>query len=183
MGFFVAPPLKTKIYVYNKEWNNSAMGAISQKVQILNQLFTFSTFSADTDFSRLNKHFETRSVDDLLQWCLSTFGDKVAQVTSFGASGMVILDRLAQLNPGVRIITIDTDFLFEETYALWEEVQRRYPIHLEVHRSSLSQELQAEKYGPKLWTTDPNHCCYLRKVIGEAGKTPRTLVPHAVGLG
>jgi phosphoadenosine phosphosulfate reductase len=124
-----------------------------------------SPFSAKTDFGDINRRFEKGSIDELLQWTLSTFGDKVAQVTSFGPTGMVILDHLARLSPGIRIITLDTQFLFDETYALWDEVQRRYPIRLEIHRPELTPEAQAKKYGPRLWQVSPNWCCYLRKVL------------------
>jgi phosphoadenosine phosphosulfate reductase len=127
-------------------------------------------FNANSDYETINRYFEHRSLDDLLSWGLSTFGRKMALVTSFGPTGMVILDRLANLCPGVRVITIDTDFLFEETYALREQVQRRYPIQLEIRKSGLTPALQAQAYQPQLWQINPDLCCHLRKVVplGEA---------------
>src|SRR5262245_54624950 len=124
-----------------------------------------SPFDAHTDFTAVNEYFASRPLDQLLQWSLCTFGDRVAQITSFGPTGMVSLDQLAQLSPGIRIITLDTDFLFEETYALWEEVQRRYPITLDIRRPFLSPAAQAQQYGPELWSRDPDQCCALRKVM------------------
>lgn len=121
-------------------------------------------FSAQSGFDEINRQFEKRSVEDLLCWTLWTFGDKVAQVTSFGPAGMVILDHLARLSPGVRVITIDTSFLFPETYELWQEIQRRYPIQLEIRRSALSPLAQAQQYGQRLWERDPDKCCEIRKV-------------------
>jgi phosphoadenosine phosphosulfate reductase len=139
-----------------------------QNTQIYCDRLNFSAlspFSAHSDFSELCRHFEERPLADLLQWSLSTFGDRVAQITSFGPTGMVILDHLARLSPGIHIITLDTQFLFEETYRLWEAVQRRYPIRLEIRRPALTPEAQAQQYGPQLWQTAPNQCCHLRKVI------------------
>lgn len=144
------------------------MIATGEKTQLHCDQLNFSArspFNAQSDFSHLNHHFEARSLDDLLQWALSTFGDKVAQVTSFGPTGMVVLDRLAKLSPGIRVITLDTQFLFDETYQLWAEVQRRYPIQLDIRRPSLTPEAQAQKYGSELWRHSPDQCCYLRKVI------------------
>jgi phosphoadenosine phosphosulfate reductase len=140
------------------------MIATAELRQMHNQL-KFTTFNPTTDFSQLNNYFEAQPLDHLLSWSLATFGDKVAQVTSFGPTGMVILDCLAKLSPGIRIITVDTDFLFEETYKLIEEVWQRYPINLEIRRPVLSPEEQAQQYGPQLWATNPNLCCHLRKVI------------------
>ncbi len=116
-------------------------------------------------FADLSRRFEPCSLEALLQWSLDSFGDKIAQVTSFGPTGMVLLDHLAKLKPGIRVITIDTDFLFEETYDLWEQVQRRYPIQLEIHKSALTPQAQTITHGDKLWQTDPDQCCYIRKVI------------------
>ncbi len=127
--------------------------------------FNASSFNAEADFEDINCYFEHLSLDALLRWNLAMFGDKIAQVTSFGPSGMVILDHLARLSPGIRVITLDTGFLFEETYALWQEVQRRYPIQLDIRRASLSPQLQAETYGPDLWQVNPDQCCHLRKVV------------------
>lgn len=126
---------------------------------------TGSPFTARYDFTQLNDHFETRSLDQFLEWSLSTFGDNVCQVTSFGPSGMVILDRLAHLSPGIRVITLDTAFLFAETYDLIETVQKRYPVHIDIRRPHLTPETQAQTYGPALWQSSPDHCCHLRKVI------------------
>lgn len=128
-------------------------------------LLSASPFNAETDFSEINQYFAERPLNDLLAWSLATFGSRAALVTSFGPTGMVVLDHLAKLNPGVKIITIDTDFLFEETYALRERVQRRYPIQLEIRKSTLTPAVQAQLYQPQLWQVNPDLCCHLRKVI------------------
>jgi phosphoadenosine phosphosulfate reductase len=125
----------------------------------------FVPFSATSDLTELNRQLAGYSLDELLQWGLSTFGDKLVQVTSFGPPGMVIVDHLARLNPGIKVITIDTGFLFAETYSLWEQIQQRYPIRLEICRSALSTDGQAFLYDPRLWEEDPDHCCNLRKVL------------------
>ncbi len=131
------------------------------------QFYVDSPFNAETDFSNLNQYFATNSLEVRLQWSLETFSDQVAQVTSFGPTGMVILAHLARLAPGSRVITIDTELLFEETYALWETVQERFPIHLDIRQTPLTLKGQAELYSPNLWQTNPDLCCHLRKVIPQ----------------
>jgi phosphoadenosine phosphosulfate reductase len=143
------------------------MIAIKEETQITFRdikLITVSPFEANSDFSEINRRLAGGSLDAVLQWSLPAFGDKVALVTSFGPTGMVILDRLAKLSPGLKVITLDTDFLFAETYALREQVQRCYPIQLEIRKSGLTPGAQAEAYGPELWQTNPDLCCHLRKV-------------------
>jgi phosphoadenosine phosphosulfate reductase len=114
--------------------------------------------------AQLNAQLEQLPLDGFLRWGLETFGDRVAPVTSFGASGMVILDHLLRIEPGVRVITLDTQLLFGESYELWEAVEQRYGIRIEVVRPALTPEEQAQQYGPRLWETEPNVCCDLRKV-------------------
>jgi phosphoadenosine phosphosulfate reductase len=116
------------------------------------------------ELAALNAELEPLALDGFLRWSLETFGERVAAVTSFGASGMVILDHLLRLRPGVRVITLDTQLLFRESYELWEEVERRYAIRVEGVRPLLTPEEQADRYGPALWETEPNVCCDLRKV-------------------
>jgi phosphoadenosine phosphosulfate reductase len=126
-------------------------------------------FSATSDLCDLNRQLAGYSLDERLQWGLSTFGDRLVQVTSFGPPGMVIVDHLARLKPGVKVITIDTGFLFAETYTLWERIQQRYPIRLEICHAALSTAEQAFLYGARLWEQDPDQCCNLRKVLPLAG--------------
>jgi phosphoadenosine phosphosulfate reductase len=63
-----------------------------------------------------------------------------------------------------RIFTVDTEFLFPETYALIDRIQQRYAITVERVFSLLSPEKQEQLHGPRLWDRDPDQCCNLRKV-------------------
>ena len=141
------------------------MLATVNNVQLPYTTMTRLFFEPNNALTPINRRFRHRSLDDLLQWSLLTYGDNLTQVTSFGPTGMVILDHLARLSPGIRIVTIDTNFFFEETYALWEKVQRRYPINLDIRQTSLTPEAQALACGDELWNTDPDKCCHLRKVL------------------
>lgn len=129
------------------------------------QFSTRSPFNKRCDFQSISRHFMEKSLEELLTWAFSTFGEAVAQVTSFGPTGMVLLDHLARLRPGVRVITIDTGFLFPETYELIETVQRRFAINLDVRRPTLPPPDSLAPAGEPLWVTNPDLCCYRRKVL------------------
>ena len=113
---------------------------------------------------QLNTRLEALSLTEFLRWSLDTFGNKIAHVTSFGASGVVILDHLLRIEPNARILTLDTQFLFDETYDLWQRIQQRYAISIEVIRPPRSPTEQERHYGPSLWESEPDACCDLRKV-------------------
>jgi phosphoadenosine phosphosulfate reductase len=104
------------------------------------------------------------SPEKLLNWAFDRFQPHIAVASSFGAEDVVLMDLLAQARPDFRVFTLDTDFLFPETYALIEEIERRYGIHVERSRSTLTPEEQVAAHGPALWSRKPDQCCELRKV-------------------
>ncbi|HEY6338454.1 MAG TPA: phosphoadenylyl-sulfate reductase [Candidatus Sulfotelmatobacter sp.] len=99
-----------------------------------------------------------------LAWAFETFGNRVAISSAFGAEGMVLIDLASRVQKDFRLFTIDTEFLFPETYALMDKIEQRYGIAIEKSYSLLSPEEQARTHGAALWTRDPDRCCNLRKV-------------------
>jgi 3'-phosphoadenosine 5'-phosphosulfate sulfotransferase (PAPS reductase)/FAD synthetase len=77
---------------------------------------------------------------------------------------MTLIDMASRIQADFRLFTIDTEFLFPETYSLMDEIEERYGIRIEKVNSSLSPEQQEREHGPALWSRDPDRCCNLRKV-------------------
>lgn len=102
----------------------------------------------------------------ILSWALERFaGWRVAATTGFGMEGCALLDLLAELDADVRVLWIDTGFLFDETIALRESLGARYPrLRFERLRPAVTVDAQAARYGDRLWTRDPATCCAIRKV-------------------
>jgi len=100
----------------------------------------------------------------VLSWAFDNFGNRVAISSAFGAEGMVIIDLASRLRRDFRLFTIDTEFLFPETYNLMERIEEKYGISIEQVYSLLSPEEQDRTHGTALWSSDPDRCCNLRKV-------------------
>ncbi len=100
----------------------------------------------------------------VLTWAFETFGSRVAISSAFGAEGMVLIDMASRVQKDFRLFTIDTEFLFPETYALMDRIEEKYGIAIEKVYSVLSPEEQERAHGAALWTRDPDLCCGLRKV-------------------
>jgi phosphoadenosine phosphosulfate reductase len=100
----------------------------------------------------------------VLGWAFETFGNTVAISSAFGAEGMVLIDMASRIRKDFRLFTIDTDFLFPETYNLMDQIERKYEIKIERAFSLLSPEEQERAHGAALWTSDPDQCCNLRKI-------------------
>lgn len=98
----------------------------------------------------------------LIKAILAHFPGRVAVTSSFGAESAVLLDLVAQVDPSVPVIFLDTDELFDET------VEYRYRLERQLGLTDLrivrpTDEELAE--AADLWRTDHDRCCELRKVL------------------
>jgi phosphoadenosine phosphosulfate reductase len=100
----------------------------------------------------------------VLEWAFDTFGQAVAISSAFGAEGMALIDMASRVRRNFRLFTLDTEFLFPETYNLMDQVERRYGITIERVYPLSSPEEQERIHGPGLWERNPDRCCHLRKV-------------------
>lgn len=107
---------------------------------------------------------ENWTAEQVLSWAYKRFRNEVAISSAFGAEGTVLIDMASHLQPGFRVFTLDTEFLFPETYNLMDQIERRYGIRIEKLYSLLSPEEQERIHGPSLWTRNPDLCCELRKI-------------------
>jgi len=107
---------------------------------------------------------ESWSPQRVLAWAFDAFGDKVALSSAFGAEGMVLIDMASRVKKDFRLFTIDTEFLFPETYSLMDQIERKYDIKIERVLSLLSPEEQERVHGAALWSRDSDQCCNLRKI-------------------
>src|SRR5437879_3187568 len=94
---------------------------------------------------------ERWSAEELVRWGLEEFHPEVAIASSFGAEDVVLIDIAARAQKHFRVFTLDTDFLFDETYALIGQIEARYGIEIERCRSVLTPEEQARQHGEALW--------------------------------
>src|ERR1700730_2393464 len=100
----------------------------------------------------------------VLEWAFERFGDTVAISSAFGAEGMALIDIASRVRHNFRLFTLDTEFLFPETYNLMDQVEQRYGITIERVYPLNSPEEQEGVHGPALWQRNPDQCCNLRKV-------------------
>jgi phosphoadenosine phosphosulfate reductase len=104
------------------------------------------------------------SPEDVLRWAFTNFQGRVEVASGFGPEGLVLIDIASRVQLDLRVFTLDTDFLFPETYALIETVEKRYGIQVERLKSALTPTEQERLHGPALWGRDPDSCCNIRKV-------------------
>jgi phosphoadenosine phosphosulfate reductase len=105
---------------------------------------------------------------DVLAWAVETFGDRFAVVTSFQVEGLVVVDMARRIDPDVRVVTIDTGRLPEETFRMIDTVRTRLRVRVEVVMPDPDQvTAMTGRHGVNLFQRDPalrRLCCHARKV-------------------
>jgi phosphoadenosine phosphosulfate reductase len=104
--------------------------------------------------------------------------DRIALVSSFGTQSAALLKVMADVDPAIPVIFLDTGWQFEETLAyrdtLIEKLGLRDVRSIKPDEATLSRE-DGER---ELWFSDPDACCRIRKVEPLA----RALKPFAAWI-
>ncbi len=77
----------------------------------------------------------------------------------------VIIDLVSREVPGIDVLFLDTGYHFAETIGTRDAVSVVYPVNVLNITPSTTVEEQDSELGPKLYSRNPDLCCYLRKVI------------------
>jgi phosphoadenosine phosphosulfate reductase len=103
-----------------------------------------------------------------LQLLAAWFPGKVVFSTSLGQEDQVITDIIAKQNVDVKIFTLDTGRLFNETYELADKTRARYKRAIEVYFPAYDnvQNLVTKKGFTSFYESVENRkeCCYIRKI-------------------
>ena len=70
---------------------------------------------------------ETKGALSVLKWAYKEYKDEIVYACSFGVEGMVLLHLINQVNPSAKVVFLDTNVHFQETYELIQKVRRRFP--------------------------------------------------------
>lgn len=127
-------------------------------------LLTYETFN-DEVFAEWNQQCCSKDTMEVIKWAYQVYENDLVYACSFGAEGVVLLDLISKARPEAKVIFLDTDLHFKETYALIERIKERYPkLNIHITKPALSLSEQAAAYGEQLWLSQPNQCCQLRKI-------------------
>jgi len=83
-------------------------------------------------------------------WALEHLPGTHILSSSFGAQAAVSLHLVAQQQPEVPVVLIDTGYLFPETYAFVDELTTRLGLNLKVYQSPMSPAWLEARHG-QLW--------------------------------
>ena len=101
----------------------------------------------------------------IVESAVEAFGDRLALVSSFGAESAVLLDIVAQVKPDLPILFLDTGMLFGQTLDYRKQLAARLGLTDVRDLRPAYQDLATGDPQAKLWETDTDACCHIRKVL------------------
>ena len=115
----------------------------------------------------LNERVSEMAAGEMLDFFAESCRGKICFATSLGAEDQVLTHMIAMRDIPIRVITLDTGRLFNETYSLIEQVRVRYGITIEVFFPNAEQvENMIQEKGVNLFydSLENRHlCCKIRK--------------------
>jgi phosphoadenosine phosphosulfate reductase len=90
--------------------------------------------------------------------------ERLALVSSFGTESAALLKVMADVDPAIPVIFLDTGWLFEETLAYRDTLITKLGLRDVRSIKPLEETLRREDGNRELWFSDPDACCRIRKV-------------------
>jgi phosphoadenosine phosphosulfate reductase len=102
---------------------------------------------------------------DIIAAALRTVGrDKLALVSSFGTESAALLKVMADVDPAIPVIFLDTGWIFEETLAYRDTLIKKLGLRDVRSVKPAEESLRQKDPDGDLWFSDPDACCHIRKV-------------------
>ena len=92
------------------------------------------------------------------------FPGRAAVASSFGAESAVLLALVAEVEPRLPVLFLDTGMLFPETLSYAETLTRHLGLRDVRWVQPEPEHIARQDPERELWMSDPDRCCYLRKV-------------------
>jgi phosphoadenosine phosphosulfate reductase len=128
---------------------------------------------------QLDRALRDASPAEVVAAALRTVGsEQLALVSSFGTESAALLKVMADVDPAIPVIFLDTGWLFEETLAYRDALIAALGLRNVRSIKPLEEVLSREDPDRDLWFSDPDACCRIRKVEPLA----RALKPFAAWI-
>jgi phosphoadenosine phosphosulfate reductase len=115
--------------------------------------------------ARLDAELRRAHPRTILEAALESFGERLALVSSFGAESAVLLHLASKVNPAIPVLFLDTGLLFGQTLDYRRQLAQRLGLMDVRDLRPAYADLAVADPQNKLWQTDTDACCHVRKVL------------------
>lgn len=119
----------------------------------------------EADAVRLNRLFRGTDTSEMLETVLKEgMAGDIAVVSSFGAESAVLLHLIAQVDPAVPVLFLETGKHFPETLEYRDLLVERLGLTNLINLLPDAEALAKKDENGLRWSYDPDGCCEIRKV-------------------
>jgi len=119
------------------------------------------------EIERYNREVEGAAPQEIISYFTGKFGDRIAFATSLGAEDQVITEMIASAGHEMKIFTLETGRLFQETYDLLDITREKYGLDIDVcFPDHVDVEEMVNTKGINLFYKNVENrklCCFIRK--------------------
>ena len=127
----------------------------------------------------LDRALRDASPAEVIETALQTVGrENLALVSSFGTESAALLKVMADVDPAIPVVFLDTGWLFEETLAYRDTLIATLGLADVRSIQPLDEMVAREDPDRELWFSNPDACCRIRKVEPLA----RALTPFSAWI-
>jgi phosphoadenosine phosphosulfate reductase len=113
----------------------------------------------------LSHRYRDADTSELLRGIIEEdFPGRVSVLSSFGAESALLLAIVAEIDPTIPVIFLDTGKIFPETHEYISQIESRLGLSNLRRIAPTAAALNARDPEGELWRFDPDACCALRKV-------------------
>lgn len=124
-----------------------------------------SVITEQIDLDAINPMFETSDPAKIVEWASAQFSSDLLMSSSFGAESAVLLHMATRVRPNIRIIFVNTGYLFPETHRFMEELRVRFDLNVWNYRTRNDPIAYLRAAGEEnpAWRKDVDACCAANK--------------------
>src|SRR3954451_6135330 len=89
----------------------------------------------ELDLDAVNPVFETYDAPRIVEWAARQFGDGLVMSSSFGAESALLIHMATRVLPDIRVVMVDTGYLFPETHQFLEDLRERFDLNVWTYRT------------------------------------------------
>jgi phosphoadenosine phosphosulfate reductase len=117
----------------------------------------------------IEQQYRHAEPEQIIDWAVQTYGNSLTFATSLAFEDQAVTFLLSKVSENIKIFTLDTGRLFQETYDTIEKTNKFFNINIQIvfpHKEQIEQMVQ-EKGINLFYDSVENRklCCHLRKTI------------------
>ncbi|MBT3337853.1 MAG: phosphoadenylyl-sulfate reductase [Anaerolineae bacterium] len=116
------------------------------------------------EIETLSNEFESATPQEIVAWAVENFCPNLALSSSFQTQAVPLLHMVKERKPEMRIFFLDTGMHFWDTLFFREHLDQIWDLNIVDLRPDEKWRTLLRHFGSDLPDTDPNLCCYIRKV-------------------